>query len=99
LDNSHDLGTFLQWVGRDVKAESTLELAASNLVWKDVGRFVQGVAKHWYLQRYPVIPHGLQESLGALDINVTRPWTPGEIQTLAASLVAAADQDPKPTPL
>ncbi len=45
------MGDFLRWIGRDVKKESELELAASDLEWKRVAKAVAFAAQQWYRQR------------------------------------------------
>lgn len=45
------LGPFLKWMGQDIKKESTIELEESGLVWKDVAKFINVVAKDWYREK------------------------------------------------
>ncbi len=42
------MGDFLQWFGQDVKKESSAELEASGLAWKDVSKAVTQKARDWY---------------------------------------------------
>ncbi len=44
------LGSYLKWVGQDVKRECALELEASQLEWKDVGKAVTARAKAFFLE-------------------------------------------------
>jgi len=44
-----NLGDFLRWVGNDVQKESTRELEAANLSWKQVARKISEAAKTWFL--------------------------------------------------
>jgi tRNA-binding EMAP/Myf-like protein len=44
-------GDFLKWIGQDVKKESTAELEASGLEWKQVGKAVGSKARQWYIQK------------------------------------------------
>lgn len=50
LDFKH-IGPFLGWLSKDVMKESTAELAASELDWKQVGPAVQNAAKEWLMRR------------------------------------------------
>ena len=43
------VGAFLKWVATDVQKECQAELAASNLLWKDVQKSVGDFARNWYL--------------------------------------------------
>ena len=43
------IGAFLKWIAADVQKECKTELAASNLTWKDVQKFVGDYARNWYL--------------------------------------------------
>ena len=45
------IGPFIGWVGKDVKKESTAELEASGLEWKQVAKAVGTAARTWYLER------------------------------------------------
>ncbi|MCA9704385.1 MAG: hypothetical protein KDK70_00890 [Myxococcales bacterium] len=45
------MGDFLGWLGRDVQKESTLELEASGLTWKQVARAVASTGQQWYRRR------------------------------------------------
>ena len=45
------MGLFLKWIGQDVKKESSVELEASGLVWKDVGKQVTSAARRWYMDK------------------------------------------------
>ncbi len=42
-------GTFLAWIGEDVKKESVAELEASKLTWAQVEKAVQQRARKWFL--------------------------------------------------
>jgi hypothetical protein len=46
---SKDTGSFLKWLGMDVKNESADELEASGLEWKDVSKAVTLAAKAWWV--------------------------------------------------
>jgi tRNA-binding EMAP/Myf-like protein len=43
------VGDFLKWIGQDVKKESIVELEASGLEWKQVGKAVGDGARRWYI--------------------------------------------------
>lgn len=43
------VGAFLKWIATDVQKECQTELAASNLLWKDVQKSVGDFARNWYL--------------------------------------------------
>ena len=43
------IGAFLKWIATDVQKECQAELAASNLLWKDVQKSVGDFARNWYL--------------------------------------------------
>jgi hypothetical protein len=45
------MGELLQWVGQDVHAESTAELAAAGLEWKQVAKAVGQAAQRWFRDR------------------------------------------------
>lgn len=45
------IGPFLAWIGNDVKRETTDELEASNLSWKDVQKNLQAEARTWYIAK------------------------------------------------
>lgn len=42
------MGSFLKWIGQDIKKESAVELEASGLEWKDVSKAVTTAARNWY---------------------------------------------------
>lgn len=44
------IGPFLGWMGKDVQKESTSELEASGLEWKQVAKAVTTRAREWYLE-------------------------------------------------
>jgi len=45
------MGELLQWIGHDVQKESTAELAAAGLEWKQVAKAVGQAAQRWYRER------------------------------------------------
>lgn len=45
------MGDFLKWFGGDVKKESTAELEAANLEWRDVGKEIMTRAREWYKKK------------------------------------------------
>lgn len=45
------IGKFLEWIVKDVMKETTDELAASNLEWKQVSRPVSDMARKWYTEK------------------------------------------------
>ena len=45
------IGPFIGWIGKDVNKESTVELEASGLEWKDVSKSVTTAARNWYLKK------------------------------------------------
>jgi hypothetical protein len=45
------IGPFLGWFNKDVAKESTAELAAAKLEWKDVSKAVSSRAREWYLKK------------------------------------------------
>ncbi len=54
FDGQYDIrntGTFIPWVVADVQKESTAELAASGLEWKQVVTAIQTRAREWYKER------------------------------------------------
>ncbi|WP_229640355.1 RNA ligase family protein [Waterburya agarophytonicola] len=46
--NIKKMGQFLKWIARDIKKESSVELAASGLTWKDVHKRISNAARVWY---------------------------------------------------
>ncbi|NEO84758.1 MAG: hypothetical protein F6J87_10960 [Spirulina sp. SIO3F2] len=46
-----NIGPFLKWMGQDIQKESTAELAASGLTWKQVSKAIANTARGWYLQQ------------------------------------------------
>ena len=44
-------GSFLKWIGQDVKKESIAELEASGLTWKQTGKPVAVAARTWWMGR------------------------------------------------
>jgi tRNA-binding EMAP/Myf-like protein len=50
------MGELLQWVGQDVHKESTAELAAAGLEWKQVAKAVGQAAQRWYRARASTDP-------------------------------------------
>ena len=44
-------GDFLKWIGQDVKKESAVELEASGLEWKQVGKPIGTKAREWYVAK------------------------------------------------
>lgn len=52
LEFSHKMiGPFIGWVGKDVQKESSAELEASGLEWKQVAKPVTTRAREWYLEK------------------------------------------------
>ena len=45
------IGPFIGWVGKDVKKESTDELEAAGLEWKQVSKAVSQRAREWYMEK------------------------------------------------
>jgi len=45
------IGPFIGWIAKDVQKESTAELAASGLEWKQVAPDVQASARKWLMRR------------------------------------------------
>ena len=45
------MGQFLKWISIDIHKESEAELAAANLTWKQVNKYVIGAAKKWYTNK------------------------------------------------
>ena len=41
-------GEFIKWIATDIHKESEAELAAANLTWKQVSRFINSAASKWY---------------------------------------------------
>ena len=53
-DNKVDLkltGQFLKWISIDIHKESEAELAAADLTWKQVNKYVIGAARKWYTNK------------------------------------------------
>ena len=53
-EGQHDIkkmGSFLQWIGRDVKKESQDELLISGLEWKQVHKQVTAAARDWFIKK------------------------------------------------
>ena len=44
-------GKFLSWIVADVIKESKLEMDASNILEKDIGKHLQLPARRWFLDR------------------------------------------------
>lgn len=47
-----DIGAFLKWVSADVRKESSDDLEAAGLTWKEVAKPVTNAAKKWFRARY-----------------------------------------------
>jgi hypothetical protein len=45
------IGAFLKWFNTDVQKESTAELEAAGLTWKEVNKAVMNAAKTWYQEK------------------------------------------------
>jgi tRNA-binding EMAP/Myf-like protein len=45
------IGAFLKWFNADVQKESTAELEAAGLTWKEVNKAVMNAAKTWYQEK------------------------------------------------
>lgn len=45
------IGVFLQWFMADVQKESSAELEAASLTWKEVNKAVMNAAKKWYQEK------------------------------------------------
>jgi len=46
--NIKKMGQFLKWISMDIQKESSAELAAAGLTWKQVHKPVSNAAKEWY---------------------------------------------------
>ena len=42
------MGQFLKWISQDIQKESSVELAAANLTWKQVNKSITTTARKWY---------------------------------------------------
>ena len=49
--NMKQMGQFLKWISVDIHKESEAELAAANLTWKQVNKFVNSAARKWYTNK------------------------------------------------
>jgi hypothetical protein len=46
----HRMGAFLKWISQDIEKESSAELEASGLTWKEVAKAVGQRARDWLLE-------------------------------------------------
>ena len=44
------MGQFLKWISLDIQKESSAELTASNLTWKEVNKPISNAARQWYVE-------------------------------------------------
>ncbi len=49
--NIRKMGQFLKWISLDIQKESTAELAAADLTWKQVHKSVSNAAREWYAKK------------------------------------------------
>ena len=42
------MGQFLKWISLDIQKESTADLSAANLTWKQVHKSISNAAREWY---------------------------------------------------
>ena len=50
-----NMGSFLQWMVRDIEKESTDELEASELTWEQVQKNVMTRSRTWFKEKNSVI--------------------------------------------
>ncbi|MGD1919153.1 MAG: RNA ligase family protein [Pleurocapsa sp.] len=46
--NIKKMGSFLKWISQDIQKESSAELVASDLTWKEVHKPISNAARKWY---------------------------------------------------
>ena len=49
--NIKKMGQFLKWIALDIQKESSAELAAADLTWKQVHKSVSNAAREWYAEK------------------------------------------------
>ncbi|MEM8638432.1 MAG: RNA ligase family protein [Cyanobacteria bacterium P01_G01_bin.54] len=53
--HTQSIGPFLKWINQDIQKESTAELAAADLTWKQVNKALTKAARDWYFQQVRLV--------------------------------------------